>query len=135
METENRGDFRLPFASSVIVAVDPGETTGFAVYDVVRYILACHSFYNATFLIPLITVLQPHVLIIERFPMSMSLPYEIEIINQNFVHISTVISPSEWKPFMKTKKRKFKEAKNAHEKDAVSMIRYYLFTHGMDDIK
>ena len=127
---EEWGGVSLPYT---ILSIDLGETTGTALYELgsgkLRYANTRH-FHQ---LFPLIYLFQPDLILLERFPSSHSLAYELEIEYRKLAMKSVLISPSEWKPFMKNKKREFEDVETQHEKDAINMLRYYLLiTFGRD---
>ena len=134
MENEIGGDVNLPHVPYTVLAIDLGETTGIALYDVVTCQLRCESIEHPLKVIPLIFLVEPNSVILERFPDNRTISSEVEKVYATLVKTSIVISPSAWKPFMKVRKRYFPQVTCKHEKDAVNMLRYYLLINGGEDI-
>ena len=134
MENEIGGDVNLPHVPYTVLAIDLGETTGIALYDVVTRQLRCDSAENPFDIVPLILLIKPHSVILERFPDNRTVSTEVELAYGTLSTTSVLISPGAWKPFMKGKKRYFPQVTCKHEKDAVNMLRYYLLTNGGEDI-
>ncbi|KKL59410.1 hypothetical protein LCGC14_2215620 [marine sediment metagenome] len=134
MENEIAGDANLPHISYTVLAIDMGETTGIALYDVVARQLRCDSTEDPESIVPLIFLVKPHSVILERFPENRTVSHEVEIAYGTLSKTSILISPGAWKPFMKSRKRYFPQVTCTHEKDAVNMLRYYLLTNGGEDI-
>ena len=134
MKSEIGGDANLLHPSYTVLAIDLGETTGIALYDVVARRLRCDSTKNPTDIVPLRFLVKPHSVILERFPENRSVSHEVEIAYGTLSKTSILISPGTWKPFMKNRKKDFSQISNKHEKDAVNMLRYYLLTNDGEDI-
>lgn len=117
-----------------VLSIDLGETTGVAAYDFYTCNLRHASTNNFHALFPLLALLQPTEIILERFPIAHSLEYQIEIAYRQLAMKSVLISPSAWKPFMKSRKRKYPSEVTQHEQDAINMLRYYLITTFQKDI-
>lgn len=117
-----------------LLAIDLGETTGIAACILGFRDLRCTSTKNPLLVLPLIALLQPSEILLERFPDNPQIPYEVENAYQQLAPKSILISPGSWKPFMKSWKRFFPQAKTQHEKDAVNILRYYLITTTGKDI-
>lgn len=131
MPTQNWGDISLPYT---IVSIDLGETTGIAAFEFLSRDLRHTATEHFHALFPLLALLNPDEILLERFPSAHSLEYALEIVYRQLSAEAILISPSEWKPFMKSKKRKFPDVKTKHEKDAINMLRYYLLTSFNRDI-
>jgi len=128
VEKNKRGDFSLPNLPYTIISIDLGETTGVASYELLSRALRCTATQHFQQLFPLLVLLRPNEILLERFPGKHALDYSIEIAYRQLAMKSILISPSEWKPFMQTKKKKFDHAETQHEKDAINMLRYYMIT-------
>lgn len=136
MEAEERGDVNLPQASYSILSVDLGISTGVAYYDPRINSLAYETIRDPLCLFPLITLLNPNIVLLERFPSTRkSLTTEVEIAYTQLSRTATMISPGDWKPFMRNKEEKFPYIETQHEKDAINILRYYLLTRDLGDIE
>ena len=137
MTNTQGGDNSLPYSRLYIIAIDLGEITGIALYDPCCQFLVCSSLIYPVEVVPIINFLKPEVIILERFPHTRSLSIEIETVYHNIVmrDETTIYSPGEWKPVMNNRRRKFLQAINDHEKDAINLIRYYIFCTSGEEIK
>ena len=137
MADMDRGDFSLPSFPLCIVAVDLGETTGVAIYDLHARTLKCSSTDEPSHLFPTLEIIKPSVLILERFPESRNLSFDIALVYGSLLeqYTSVLVSPGEWKPVMKTRKFDHSMAKNQHERDAIDMIRYYIFSQWGEELE
>lgn len=131
MQIEKWGDVSLPYT---IISIDLGETTGIASYELGKNDLRFTYTKNFQSLFPLLALFPFDIVLLERFPIAHSLEYVLEIAYRTLIVQSILISPSEWKPFMKNKKRKFEDAETQHELDAINMLRYYLLTTFWRDV-
>ena len=134
MNNEIGGDANLLHVPYNVLAIDLGETTGIALYDVVARQLRCDSTKNPADVVPLILLIKPHSVILERFPDNRTVSTEVELAYGTLSKTSVLVSPGAWKPFMKVRKRYFPQVTCKHEKDAVNMLRYYLLINGGEDI-
>jgi len=138
MATDKRGENALPLVSPFsLIALDVGEITGIAVltFETGYADLRCASTKYSLQILPLLALLRPDVIILERIPVNHSLEYEAEITYKNIARKAFLVSPGDWKPVMKNRKWKSPQASNQHEQDAVDMIRYYLFITQKEDFR
>ena len=137
MTYTHRGDNSLPYSRLYIIAIDLGEITGIALYDAYCQSLVCSSLIYPVEVVPIIDFIKPEIIILERFPRNRSLSPSIEAVYNNVItrRETGIVSPGNWKSVMKSRKLKFSQASNQHEKDAIDMIRYYLFCVRGEEIK
>lgn len=130
------GDFGLPQILR-IVALDIGGTTGVAFYDLECKRMTCCSSSNVNDIFPMLKIIQPDVLILERFPNAILVSDEVAFAydRARLWYQPFMIFPGHWKPVMQARPSKFPDAKNQHEQDAVDMIRFYLFTKLKESIE
>lgn len=76
----------------------------------------------------------PKVILLERFPRQPEVSVDVLDVYIVLEGISVLISPGNWKPFMRNRKRNFPEADTRHERDAINMLRYYLIIGGLGDV-
>ena len=124
----------LPNSPYTLISVDLGETTGVVVYERTTRDVRIASTKHFQQLLPLLILLKPDVILLEKFPRNHSLEYELEIVYRQIARKAIIISPSEWKPFMKAQKKFDDPDVNQHERDAVNMLRYYMFISFGEDI-
>ena len=131
-QDEDRGELSLPYS---ILSIDLGETTGSAWYVPRTNKLSCGSTKDPAEIITFVNFIAPQLVILESFPATRSLAQGLESVYESLLEISIPVSPGTWKPFMKSRKKKFAEAKNQHEKDALNILRYYFITKYGRDIE
>ena len=131
------GDFGLPYFPLRIVSIDLGETTGVAVYDLHFRSLVCSSLMDPNQVILLLSAYKPDIILLERFPSMSSVDSSVDLVyNTLSLHQEVIlISPGEWKPVMKTKSLECSKSTNRHEKDALDILRFYLFTNWGSEIE
>ena len=131
------GDFGLPYFPLRIVSIDLGETTGVAVYDLHFRSLVCSSLMDPNQVILLLSAYKPDIILLERFPSMSSVDSSVDLVyNTLSLHQEVIlISPGEWKPVMKTKILECSKSTNRHEKDALDILRFYLFTNWGSEIE
>src|SRR3990167_4622015 len=131
------GDFGLPYFPLRIVSIDLGETTGVAVYDLHFRSLVCSSLMDPNQVILLLSAYKPDIILLERFPSMSSVDSSVDLVyNTLSLHQEVIlISPGDWKPVMKTKSLECSKSTNRHEKDALDILRFYLFTNWGSEIE
>ena len=131
------GDFGLPYLPLRIVSIDLGETTGVAMYELRFRSLVCSSLTNPEQVILLLSAYQPDIILLERFPNMSSVDSSVDLVyNTLSLHQEVIlISPGEWKPIMKVRKLECSKTTNRHEKDALDILRFYLFTNWGSEIE
>ncbi len=114
----------------IIVSIDPGVTTGVAIYDVLRketFVCSYHTD-NLEGILPILWL--SHTILIETTPGAGILP----IASSAYPHVLTLlqirncvhISPGHWKPVAKTLEWKVDSARDQHQKDAYNMLSYWM---------
>ena len=127
MSKNPRGDESLPDVSFTAIAIDLGETTGIAFLKAIDDVRTT-STKNPSHVFPIIEAMKPQVIILERFPENRSLPNVVEWVYGKLAEVSILVSPGEWKPFMKVQQKSSISTRNRHERDALDMLRYYCIT-------
>jgi hypothetical protein len=131
MDQYNGGGEGLPYS---ILAVDLGVTTGSAwYYHSVKH-FSCTSISDPRQIFALIEIVDPKVIIVERFPETRKLPRDVEEVYNILAETAILISPSTWKPFMREKRKWFPQKMTQHEKDAVNILRYYMMINFGEDL-
>jgi hypothetical protein len=137
MGKKSGGGFGLPYFPLRIVSIDLGETTGVAMYDLRFRSLTCASLSNPEQVILLLSAYKSNVTLMERLPNMSSVNSSVDVVYNTISLYDGIIliSPGEWKPIMKVRKLECSKATNQHEKDALSILRFYLFTNWGSEIE
>lgn len=116
----------------IIVSVDPGISTGMAVYDSGRQLLELSTVtLDAAY--QWLMMYRPDVIVCERMPVGildqeLQRGYQLILSAINKEGELHKISPGEWKPVAQNQHWKTPLAKTQHEKDAYCLLRYYFLT-------
>jgi hypothetical protein len=124
----------------IIYTFDTGVSTGIAVLntdDKKTFVLTLDSIGLNKFLLH--DNFSPNIVVIERIPESSdySLMNLYEMVKEfSLIHgvIPKLIAPSQWKPVAEARQWKCSQATTQHEKDAYSLLRYYLWITDKIDI-
>jgi len=136
-ELNNGGGENLLQLPSLTLAVDLGETTGLALYDLTRNLLRCTMLKHPDVIISIINLINPDILILERFPETSSLDTSVQNAYTDICLTKNplLISPGEWKPLMRVIHLPFPKYFTQHERDAANLIGFYFLGRRGEDIK
>jgi hypothetical protein len=125
----------------IILAFDPGQSTGFCRVDFSRFYNRVESTTFATIQYDDLTDFINHnlgdVVLIERPP---SVRQQGSIVHMAYERISFLVGsheaifPASWKPIANARNWKCLSAKTQHERDAYGIIRWYIFKTFSQDI-
>jgi len=120
---------RIYPSKSTLVSVDPGLTTGVAIFDrtgelVITASFNCNSDTKISILVEFLKLWKNSILVMERPPQGGDYNLNRRIVDRIWVEFDDVelIYPGLWKPSMKTRKTK---VSSRHEEDAVNMGIYF----------
>ena len=106
-------------------------------YDLRFRSLVCSSLTDPAEVYFLLSAYKPDDIILERFPNMSSVDSSVDLVYNTLCLYENIviISPGEWKPVMKTRSLECSKPTNRHEKDALDILRFYLFTNWGSEIE
>jgi hypothetical protein len=123
---------------TILLVIDPGETTGVAVFELTATEHELVQLYSATWEMfrQLVGYYEPEFVVIEGMPEHGSVLQRTKLhrLYELFPN-ATWISPGAWKPIAKAQAWKVPMAETPHERDAYNLARFWAMKTGRQDFQ